>query len=92
MICLGVSALAQIAEKMTAEAGDTVVTSARHYEALSNARWALGRALEGMAGGLPSDLLSEEIRQVIYYLGTITGEITTDEILGQIFSKFCIGK
>ena len=45
-----------------------------------------------MAGGLPSDLLSEEIRQVIYYLGTITGEITTDEILGQIFSKFCIGK
>ena len=87
-----VSALAQIAEKMTAEAGDTVVTSARHYEALINARWALGRALEGMAGGLPSDLLSEEIRQVIYYLGTITGEITTDEILGQIFSKFCIGK
>lgn len=87
-----VSVLAQIAEKMTAEAGETVVTSARHYEALSNARWALGRALEGMSGGLPSDLLSEEIRQVIYYLGTITGEITTDEILGQIFSKFCIGK
>lgn len=87
-----VSALAQIAEKMTAEAGDTVVTSARHYEALINARWALGRALEGMACGLQSDLLSEEIRQVIYYLGTITGEITTDEILGQIFSKFCIGK
>lgn len=87
-----VATLTRIAEAMTAEAGDTVVTSARHYEALSNARWALGRALEGMAGGLPSDLLSEEIRQVIYHLGTITGEITTDEILGQIFSKFCIGK
>jgi tRNA modification GTPase len=86
------TALGNIAEAMTTEAGDTVVTSARHYEALSNARWALGRALEGMDGGLPSDLLSEEIRQVIYHLGTITGEITTDEILGQIFSKFCIGK
>lgn len=86
------TALSNIAEAMTTEAGDTVVTSARHYEALSNARWALGRALEGMDGGLPSDLLSEEIRQVIYHLGTITGEITTDEILGQIFSKFCIGK
>lgn len=87
-----ITALSGIAEAMTAEAGDTVVTSARHYEALSSARWALGRALEGMDGGLPSDLLSEEIRQVIYHLGTITGEITTDEILGQIFSKFCIGK
>lgn len=87
-----VATLTRIAEAMTAEAGETVVTSARHYEALSNARWALGRALEGMSGGLPSDLLSEEIRQVIYHLGTITGEITTDEILGQIFSKFCIGK
>lgn len=87
-----VATLTRIAEAMTAEVGETVVTSARHYEALSNARWALGRALEGMASGLPSDLLSEEIRQVIYHLGTITGEITTDEILGQIFSKFCIGK
>ena len=87
-----VASLSRIAEAMTAEAGDTVVTSARHYEALSNARWALGRAFEGMEGGLPSDLLCEEIRQVIYHLGTITGEITTDEILGQIFSKFCIGK
>ena len=87
-----VASLSRIAEAMTAEAGDTVVTSARHYEALSNARWALGRAEEGMDNGLPSDLLSEEIRQVIYHLGTITGEITTDEILGQIFSKFCIGK
>ena len=87
-----IASLSRIAEAMTAEAGDTVVTSARHYEALSNARWALGRAFEGMEGGLPSDLLCEEIRQVIYHLGTITGEITTDEILGQIFSKFCIGK
>lgn len=87
-----IAKLSDIAETMSTEAGETVVTSARHYEALSSARGALNRALRGLANGLPSDLLSEEIRQVIYYLGTITGEITTDEILGQIFSKFCIGK
>lgn len=86
------TSLANYAATMSVEAGDTIVTSARHYEALCNARWALGRALEGLSNALPSDLLSEEIRQVIYHLGTITGEITTDEILGQIFSKFCIGK
>ena len=86
------ASLADYAAMMSTEASDTVVTSARHYEALCNARWALGRALNGISTGIPSDLLSEEIRQVIYHLGTITGEITTDEILGQIFSKFCIGK
>lgn len=72
--------------------GDTVVSSARHYEALVSAHMALGRALSGLETQLPSDLLSEELRSVLYHLGTITGEITTDEILGKIFSKFCIGK
>lgn len=72
--------------------GDTVVSSARHYEALASAHMALGRALTGLDTQLPNDLLSEELRSVLYHLGTITGEITTDEILGNIFSKFCIGK
>ena len=63
----------------------------RHYEALHHARTALDAALGGLET-LPSDLLGEEIRQAIFHLGTITGEITTDEVLGQIFSKFCIGK
>lgn len=63
----------------------------RHYEALHHARTALDDALGGLET-LPSDLLGEEIRQAIFHLGTITGEITTDEVLGQIFSKFCIGK
>ena len=72
--------------------GDPVVSSARHYEALPSAPTALGRALAGIDGSLPTDLLGEELRSVLYHLGTITGEITNDEILGTIFSKFCIGK
>ena len=71
--------------------GRTIVSNSRHYEALHHARTALDAALGGLET-LPSDLLGEEIRQAIFHLGTITGEITTDEVLGQIFSKFCIGK
>lgn len=72
--------------------GNAVVSSSRHYEALTAAREALDRALRGLSEGLTPDLLSEEIRQVIHHLGTITGEITSDDILHDIFSKFCIGK
>ena len=72
--------------------GDPVVSSARHYEALTSAHTALGRALVGIDGSMPTDLLGEELRSVLYHLGTITGEITNDEILGTIFSKFCVGK
>lgn len=74
------------------EQGDTVVSNGRHYEALTTAERALEEALRGCDAMLTADLLSEEIRQVIFHLGTITGQITTDEILGNIFSKFCIGK
>lgn len=74
--------------------GDTVVSNSRHAEALTAAHDALLRALEGLHEGLPTDLLSEEIRQVIGHIGTITGrgQITPDEVLQNIFSKFCIGK
>lgn len=74
--------------------GDPVVSNSRHYEALSAAHEALGQALDGLAHGLPTDLLSEEIRQVITQLGAITGRgaIAPDEVLQNIFSKFCIGK
>lgn len=75
-----------------AYAGDVLVSNQRHYEALSQANEALDSALAAMQHGLPSDLLSEDIRQVIYLLGTITGEITSDDILKNIFSHFCIGK
>ena len=74
--------------------GDPVVSNSRHYEALTTAREALDRALDGLGNGLPADLLSEEIRQVIHALGSITarGAIVPDEVLQNIFSKFCIGK
>lgn len=74
--------------------GDTVVSNSRHAEALTEAHDALLRAFDGLREGLPTDLLSEEIRQVIGHIGTITGrgQITPDEVLQNIFSKFCIGK
>lgn len=72
--------------------GDAVVSNLRHREALRAARSSLRSALAALADGLPSDLLSEELRSVVHHLGTITGQITTDEILSRIFSKFCIGK
>lgn len=69
-----------------------VVSNIRHYEALVQASASLQRALKAVDSGLSADLISEEVRQVLHHLGTITGEITTDEVLGSIFSKFCIGK
>lgn len=74
--------------------GDTIVSNSRHAEALTEAHDALLRALDGLREGLPTDLLSEDIRQVIGHIGTITGrgQITPDEVLQNIFSKFCVGK
>ncbi len=72
--------------------GETIVSDSRHYESLLQAGEAVGRVRQGMATGLSSDLLTQDIRDVLFHIGAITGEITTDEILGSIFSKFCIGK
>lgn len=72
--------------------GETVITNLRHYEALQRAQEALQRVEEGFAGKRSGDLIAQDLREVLYHLGSITGEITTDEILGNIFSKFCIGK
>lgn len=72
--------------------GEVIVSSQRHYDALEQARTALGSALNALDSGISSDLLSEDIRQVMYHLGTITGEITSDDILQSVFSRFCIGK
>jgi tRNA modification GTPase len=69
-----------------------IVTNARHYEALERCYEALIQALDSMKNQVSSEFVAQDLRQVLYYLGTITGEITNDEILGNIFSKFCIGK
>ena len=70
----------------------SIVTNARHFDSLYNAKENLERALNALDKQIPTDLLAMDIRQVLHYIGEITGEITTDEILGSIFSKFCVGK
>jgi tRNA modification GTPase len=74
------------------EGSSTIVTNARHYESLLKAHENIERVIDGLKSNLSGDLLAMDIRQVLHYLGEITGDITTDEILGTIFSKFCIGK
>ncbi len=71
---------------------DIIVSNARHYEALLHAGESLNRAYEGLDAYIPEDLIAQDIRQVIHYIGEITGEVTPDEILGNIFRNFCIGK
>jgi tRNA modification GTPase len=70
----------------------TIVTNARHYEALQQVAGALEDTLKGMNDQLPGDLLALDIRRCLHYLGEITGEITNEDQLDYIFSKFCIGK
>ncbi|MBS1544284.1 MAG: tRNA uridine-5-carboxymethylaminomethyl(34) synthesis GTPase MnmE [Bacteroidetes bacterium] len=72
--------------------GDVVVTNSRHYEALRLTSEALERALNGLDSKVTGDFIAMDVRQALHYLGEITGEITTDDLLGNIFSKFCIGK
>jgi tRNA modification GTPase len=69
-----------------------LVTNARHARALRAAAESLSVVSDGLDRGIPSDLLAEDLRAAISSLGSITGEITTDEVLGEIFSRFCIGK
>lgn len=69
-----------------------IVTNARHYQALTRARDAIARAITGLNSGLSGDLLDQDIRECLHWLGEITGEITTDNILAEIFTHFCIGK
>ncbi len=72
--------------------GDVIVTNLRHYEALRNAHEAIVRVQSGLASGLSGDLLAQDLRECLGYLGEITGQITSDEVLGNIFAHFCIGK
>jgi tRNA modification GTPase len=71
---------------------DVIITNIRHFEALRNVSESLERVISGLSENLPEDLIAIDIRHAIHYLGEITGEITTDEILGNIFKNFCIGK
>jgi tRNA modification GTPase len=70
----------------------TIVTNTRHIEALRNAKNSLLEVVTGFNNQVPGDLVAIDIRKGLFHLGEITGEITTDDLLGNIFSKFCIGK
>ena len=70
----------------------SVVTNSRHFSVLNNALSEVQNVYSGMQDGISSDLLAVDVRQALYHFGELTGEITNDELLGNIFSKFCIGK
>ena len=71
---------------------DAIVTNSRHYQALLGALQEINSVQEGLNANLSTDLLAIDIRQCLYHIGEITGEVTNDEILGNIFANFCIGK
>ena len=71
---------------------NTIITNARHYHALKEVLQSLSEIKKGLDNKLPGDLLSLDIRRCLHYLGEITGEITNEDQLDYIFSKFCIGK
>ncbi len=72
--------------------GDILVTNSRHYEALTHALDSINRVREGLESGISGDFIAQDVRETIHHLGTITGAITTTDILTTIFSRFCIGK
>lgn len=71
---------------------ETIVTNSRHYDALLKALQGIRKVRQGMEEELPGDLLAIDIREVLHHFGEITGEISTDDLLGNIFANFCIGK
>ena len=71
---------------------DVIVTNVRHYEALNNALEAIHRVQEGLTNNISGDFISQDIRECIFHLSDIAGEVTNDMVLGNIFEHFCIGK
>lgn len=79
-------------DNRTINVTETIVTNARHVEALRHTNVALIKVLDGLNQNVSGDFLAMDIRQALHYLGTITGEISSDDLLTNIFSRFCIGK
>lgn len=71
---------------------ETIVNNSRHFQALTNAHNAMQEVQNGIANNLSTDLIAIDIKQTLHYLGEITGDITTEDLLGNIFANFCIGK
>ena len=85
------STLTQL-KQLQNKATGTIISNLRHYEALSSALTAIDRVIDGMQQGLSGDFISQDLRECIYHLSDIAGEVTTDEVLGNIFKHFCVGK
>lgn len=81
---------AVVSQKVNSEG--TIVTNARHVEALEKAATSLDDVLQGLAAGVTSDFVAMDIRRALAFLGEILGEVSTEDLLGNIFGKFCIGK
>ena len=71
---------------------ETIVTNTRHYNSLLKALEEIEKVQIGMKEDLSSDLMAIDVREALYHLGEITGQVTNDELLGNIFANFCIGK
>jgi len=84
--------LVALFDKSTVNVRETIVTNVRHADALRHTLVAIERTLSGLNNNIPGDLLAQDIREALHHLGEITGEVTNDELLGNIFGKFCIGK
>ncbi|MDP3314091.1 tRNA uridine-5-carboxymethylaminomethyl(34) synthesis GTPase MnmE [Lutibacter sp.] len=86
------TALTHLANKGALSNNETIVSNSRHFEALNNAYIALKDVEKGIATNISTDLFAVDIRQALFHLGEITGEVTTEDLLGNIFANFCIGK
>lgn len=80
-------------QQLTQPSGtETIVSNLRHYEALTSALQAITQVISGLNQGLSGDFISQDLRECIYHLSDIIGEVTTDQVLGNIFKNFCVGK
>ena len=84
--------LVEAAQIPSVSRDDVIVSNVRHYEALTHALDAIRRVREGLDDGLSGDFISQDLRECLFHLSDIVGEVTTDEVLGNIFRHFCIGK
>lgn len=84
--------LVSLFDSRTVNVTETIVTNARHVDALRHTSTAIQRTIDGLNNGLTGDLLAQDIKEALHYLGEITGEISSDDLLANIFGKFCIGK
>ncbi len=87
-----IHALMDYVKSKNIDMNTTIITNSRHLEALNNSVQSLNKVMEGLASNITGDFIASDIRNALYYLGLISGEVTTDDLLKNIFSRFCIGK